>query len=41
VEFTQIVSKFLMDQDRAGSLWVNSYEYADLAQYIMVILGEK
>jgi hypothetical protein len=41
IEFTRIVSKFLMDQDRAGSLWVNSHKYADLASYILEILRDK
>ena len=41
IEFTRIVSKFLMDRDRAGSLWINSHNYADLATYILEILGDK
>ena len=41
IEFTQIVSKFLIDRDRAGSLWLNSHNYADLATYILEILGDK
>ena len=41
IEFTRIVSKFLMDQDRARSLWINSHKYADLATYILEILGDK
>ena len=41
IEFTWIVSKFLMDRDRARSLWINSYNYADLATYILKILGDK
>ena len=41
IEFTRIVSKFLMDRDRAGSLWIDSYNYADLATYILKILGDK
>jgi hypothetical protein len=41
IVFTRIVSKFLMDQDRAGSLWVNSHKYADLASYISEILYDK
>jgi hypothetical protein len=41
IEFTRIVSKFLMDRDRAGSLWVNSHKYADLATYILEILRDK
>jgi len=41
IEFTWIVSKFLMDRDRAGSLWLNSHIYADLATYILEILRDK
>jgi hypothetical protein len=41
IEFTRIASKFLMDRDRAGLLWHNSQEYADLAAYILEILGDK
>ena len=41
MEFTQIVSKFLMDRDRAGSFSLDSYNYADLAAYILKILGDK
>ena len=29
-ELSRIVSKFLMDQDRAGPLWVNHQIYVDL-----------
>jgi hypothetical protein len=41
IEFTRIVSTFLMDRNRAGSLWLNSHNYADLATYILEILGDK
>ena len=41
IEFTRIVSKFLIDPDRAGPLWLNSHNYADLATYILEILGNK
>ena len=41
IEFSRIVSKFLMDRDRARSLWINSHKYADLATYILKILGNK
>jgi len=40
IEFAQIVSKFLMDRDRAGCLWVNSHNYADLATPILEILRD-
>ena len=39
IEFTQI--EFLTDRDRARSLWINSHDYADLATYILKILGDK
>jgi len=41
IEFTQIVSKFLMDRDRAGSLWVDSHNYAELATPILEILRDE
>ena len=41
IEFTRILSKFLMDRDRAGSLWINSQNYADLASCILEFLGDK
>jgi len=41
IEFTRIVSKFLMDRDRAGCLWVNSHNYADLATPILEILRDE
>ena len=40
-EFSWIVSKFLMDRERAGLLWVNSQKYADLARYILKFLRNK
>jgi hypothetical protein len=40
-EFTRIVSKYLIDRDRAGSFWLNSDNYADLATYILEILHDK
>jgi len=41
MEFVPIASKFFMDRDRAGPLWVNSHHYADLATYILEILCDK
>ena len=41
IEFVQIVSKFLMDRDRAGSLWLKSYDYAGLGMYVLEILRDK
>ena len=41
VEFSQIVSKFLMDRERAGFLWVSPQKYADLARYILEFLYER
>ena len=40
-EFSQIVSKFLMDQERAGLFWVNAQKYADLARYLLEFLHDK
>jgi len=40
IEFSRIVSKFLMDQARAGLLWVNSQTYADLARYLLEFLRD-
>ena len=40
-EFSQIVSKFLMDQERAGLFWVNSQKYANLARYLLEFLHNK
>jgi hypothetical protein len=40
--FTRIVSEFLVDRDRARSLWVDSNKlYADLVTYILGILRDK
>ena len=41
IEFTRIVSEFLMDRDRAGFFWVNSQTYVDLARYILEFLRDK
>jgi len=41
IEFSQIVSRFLMDRERAGFFWVNSQKYADLARYILELLRDK
>jgi hypothetical protein len=41
IEFSWIVSKFLMDRERAGLLWVNTQKYADLARYILRFLRNK
>jgi hypothetical protein len=41
VEFSRIVSKFLMDRDRAGSFWVNSWRYANLAEHLLEFLRDK
>ena len=41
IEFIQIVSKFLTDRDRAGSLWVDSRRYAGLAMDILCVLCDK
>ena len=41
IEFSRIVSNFLMDRDRAGSLWVNCQTYADLARHILEFLRDK
>ena len=41
IGFWRIVSKFLMDQERAGQFWVNSQRYADLARYILEFLRDK
>ena len=40
-ELSRIVSKFLMDQDRAGPLWVNHQIYVDLATQLLKILCDK
>jgi len=41
IEFARIVSKFLMDRSRAGSLWLDSHNYTKLATYILEILHDK
>ena len=41
IEFSQIVSKFLTDRERAGLFWVNSQKYADLARYLLEFLHDK
>ena len=41
IEFSRIVSKFLIDQERAGLFWVNSQKYADLVWYILEFLRDK
>jgi len=41
IEFSQIVSKFLMDRERAGLFWVNSQKYVDLARYLLEFLHDK
>jgi hypothetical protein len=38
IEYSRIVSKFSMDRTRAGSLWVNSQTYANLARHILEFL---
>ena len=40
VEFSRIMSKFLMDRERAGLFWVNFQTYADLARYILEVLRD-
>jgi len=39
--FARMFSQFLMDQARAGPLWVNSQGYMNLAQQILKILCHK
>ena len=41
IAFLEIVSKFLMDRDRAGSLWVNPQMYVNLEKQILRILRDK
>jgi hypothetical protein len=41
IEFSRIVSKFLMDRTRAGSLWVNPQTYVNLATQLLNILRDK
>ena len=41
IESSQIVSKFLIDRDRAGLFWVSSQNYADLARYILEFMCDR
>jgi hypothetical protein len=41
MKFSQIVSKFLMDRDRAGPLWVDSQMYANLAMHLLKLLCDE
>jgi len=41
LEFCRIMSKFLVDQGRAGFFWVNSKKCADLARYLLDFLRNK
>jgi hypothetical protein len=41
MEFTRILSKFLMDRNRAGSLWVNPHMYMKLVTPFSKILRDK
>jgi len=41
IEFSRIVCKFLMDQKRAQSFWVNSQRYAALARCILEFMDDK
>jgi hypothetical protein len=41
IEYSRIVSKFPMDRTRAGSLWVNSQTYTNLARHILEFLRDK
>ena len=41
IEFSRIVSKFLLDRERARSLWVNSQTYADLARQVLEFMCDK
>jgi hypothetical protein len=41
IEFCQIVSKFLMDRDRAGLFWVSSQMYANLAMHLLKLLCDR
>ena len=40
-EFTRILSKFLMDRDRAGFFWVNPQTYVELVPIFLEILRDK
>jgi hypothetical protein len=41
IGFIRVVSKILVDPNRAGSLWANSYKYAGLATYILQFLRDE
>ena len=41
IEFSQLVSKFLVDRERARSFWVNSQKYTDLARHILEFMHFK
>jgi hypothetical protein len=41
IEFSRIMSKFLLDRERAGLFWVNSQKYADLASHLLEFLRDK
>ena len=41
IEFTRILSKFLMDRDRAASFWVNPQMYVKLVTPFLKILRDK
>jgi hypothetical protein len=41
IEFSRIVSKFLMERDRAGFFWVNPQTYVILATQFLKILRDK
>ena len=41
IEFSQIVYNFLINQERAGSCWVNFQTYANLARHVLEFLDDK
>jgi hypothetical protein len=41
MKFSGMLSKFLMDRNRAGSLWVNPQMYVNLAIQLLNILHDK
>jgi len=41
IEFSRIMSKFLVDRERSGLLWVNSQTCVGLAKYILDLLHDK
>ena len=41
VKYRQIVSRFLTDQTRSGSLFVSQSRYVDLAKYLALFLTEE